>query len=126
MTCIDTSSPFNDPGARPADPPHGGETWECTWQVDLPISVVCPRTCECEGQHGEIWAENGGHWITECGATAHATERGWYCDAGHEHIDMAVRNAEGWDYFDDDEVDAIRTGRFLPNVAPRDMQGRPV
>ena len=39
--------------------------------------------------------------IVECGAVAWPTQRGWTCEAGHEHVTAEVRMTEGWDYASD-------------------------
>jgi hypothetical protein len=46
--------------------------------------------------------------IRECGATAVVTERGFECEAGHEHVNAETRDAEGWDYASDEEEAAVR------------------
>lgn len=102
------------------------ETDTCSWQVRVSINDLCPPTCECEGAHGEMFAEARGEMTRECGAPMHFTDRGWHCDAGHEHVNMESRHREGWDYFDDDEINAARNGTFMPAVAMRTMSGNEV
>lgn len=61
-------------------------------------------------------------WLTtvDCGADAIATERGWTCNAGHEHVTMETRLDEGWDYAEDadEAMDMARAG-----VQPFTMDG---
>lgn len=48
------------------------------------------------------WTEDGEPIVVECGALATATERGWSCEAGHEHVTAEARHNEGWDYAHDE------------------------
>lgn len=85
--------------------PAGADVFRCGWLV-------------------EHWTEDG-PGARECRAVAWLTDRGWECAHGHEHVDMETRAAEGWDYFDDDEIAAMRNGQWpLPLVEPRHMDGR--
>jgi hypothetical protein len=82
-----------------------GKVFVCDWLVERP----------------------SGEWndfepiIEHCGASAVITDRGFYCEAGHEHVDQQARMAEGWDYAEDaGEAETMaRAG-----VEPHDMQGR--
>lgn len=42
-----------------------------------------------------------GACYADCGAHVTFTERGWSCEAGHEHVSMEARHAEGWEYAED-------------------------
>ena len=79
------------------------DTAKCTWQVQVSINQICPRGCECEGIHGEMWAEARGEWVQDCGADVTETDNGWSCASGHSHI-------TGANYFDEDEIAAMRQG----------------
>lgn len=49
------------------------------------------------------------------GAVAWETDRGWECESGHEHVRAEVRDAEGWDYAEDDgDVKALAYGFKMP------------
>lgn len=68
---------------------HRGETWACTW--------LNGRT-----EH----TEDGPVLVTsECGALAYPLpgDRGYTCEAGHEHIYAEVRADEGWEYAEDQD-----------------------
>lgn len=61
-----------------------------------------------------------------CGRPASADARGWVCTGGHEHVTAEARQAEGWDYFDADEIAAFRSGDAFAYTGVRDMEGREV
>jgi hypothetical protein len=86
--------------------------WTCTWLV--------------ERFHPE--PDFPSDLVGECGAPVTEDDDGfgWRCEAGHSHRSMEARAREGWDYFDDDEIEAARNGAFLPAVDMRDMAGREV
>lgn len=88
---------------------HG--LWRCEWLVEL------------RGRYGVETNEDGEPIILECGAWAWelAGERGWTCEAGHEHVRCEVRDREMWDYCED-EGDAKNVARA--GKRPHDMQGR--
>lgn len=68
------------------------------------------------------WATEDGPASLDCGALAKVTDRGFDCEAGHEHVNMSVQFAEGWTYAEEDEAAAlIRAG-----VRVRLMDGTPV
>lgn len=93
----------------------GHDVFACGWLVE---SYTHPGRCDDEDEFGcggcEMLAE--GPRVVECGAVAVGTERGFTCLAGHGHVRAEVRHNEGWDYFEDDEFEAARNGRFLPAV----------
>lgn len=51
--------------------------------------------------------------VGECGAEIAFGPDAWVCAAGHEHVGMATRHAEGWDYAEDtgDAATLIRAGK---------------
>lgn len=57
-------------------------------------------------------------FIVECGATAVTDDRGFHCEAGHEHVELEVRLAEGWDYASDEEEAAGRAGYGFESRLP--------
>lgn len=65
-------------------------------------------------------ATEDGPAAVECGADAEATDRGWTCAAGHEHVTAEARHREGWDYAEDagEAMNMVRAG-----VEPRTMDG---
>lgn len=67
---------------------YAGEREACGWIVAGFESWVDEETGE-----GESWPVE-----KPCGAHVTFTERGWSCEAGHEHVSMQARAAEGWDY----------------------------
>lgn len=69
-----------------------GNTFRCDWLVQLP------------GQEYTDFEPI----IRECGSTAITDERGFHCEAGHEHVEAEVRLAEGWDYASDEGEAAVR------------------
>lgn len=85
---------------------HGGATiLACGWLV---------ATFRSFGED-EVWPDT-----VECGAEAILTERGYSCAAGHEHVTMEARHAEGWDYAEDyDEAKALA----FAGVEPLTMSG---
>ncbi len=86
---------------------HEGRVFTCDWLVQYPIPLT---------EDGARYAER------ECGAAAISTERGWACEAGHEHVSAAVRATEGWDYAADDGEAALLLehgwGAVLPDGKP--------
>lgn len=91
---------------------HTGDLFTCTWMIQTPFQwITDPET-------GEVFDVEAG--IRECGAEAVATDRGYTCTAGHEHINMQTRHAEGWDYAEDaDEA----LGLMKAGVQPFTMDG---
>lgn len=67
-----------------------------------------------------------GSWIVPCGNVAVGTARGWECYGGHAHVTAEARFEEGWDYVDADDVEAMRSGAFLPTFLPVNMDGTAV
>lgn len=59
--------------------------------------------------HGE-----DGPYERPCGAPAIATDRGFFCLAGHSHVNAEVRAQEGWDYAHDpfEARQLMRAGTF--------------
>lgn len=84
---------------------HAGKTYPCGWQIQVGLD------------------EDGGAVIDECGAAAWDTERGWKCDAGHEHVTAEARWREGWDYAAD-PGEAMLLARA--GVQPVAMDGGPI
>ena len=93
---------------------YEGRLFTCHWLIEAPghYVVVDEETGEAD------WIEGG---VVDCNAEAIATERGWTCAAGHEHVTMQARHAEGWDYAHDAE-EAKRLA--VAGVDAVDMQGR--
>ena len=89
---------------------HDGTLFTCHWAVEKWIGWVDEETGEADGDMQ----------IVDCGADAIATERGWTCTAGHEHVNIDTRMAEGWDYAQEygEAMDLARAG-----VEPRTMTG---
>lgn len=88
---------------------HRGETWACTWLNGW-----------------TEYTEDGPALVTEeCGALSWYLpgDRGYTCEAGHEHIHAEVRDREGWDYAED-----VAEARRLATVgvASVGMDGRPI
>lgn len=81
-------------------------------------STAAVRDCYTEGTAigGCTWMvparDEDGPIVIECGAPAFATERGWYCVSGHEHVSVLARVEEGWDYAEDagDAMTLVRAG----------------
>lgn len=91
----------------------GAEVGPCGWLVER-IHV----NYDPEGGGGEGWT------VTEdCGAEAIFDARGYRCAAGHEHVTMEARNAEGWDYAE--EYGEARD-LAMAGVEPRTMSGHVV
>jgi hypothetical protein len=61
-------------------------------------------------------ATEDGTIAVECGALARVTDRGFDCEAGHEHVIQEARIAEGWEYAED-EGEAMQLARA--GVEPR-------
>lgn len=96
-----------------------GALFACHWMVERPgrwVAYVDDETGEEVGDYIE-----GG--IEDCGAEAIASERGWSCAAGHEHVNVQSRVAEGWDYAE--EYGEARDLAFA-GVEPRTMSGHAV
>jgi hypothetical protein len=89
--------------AAPADEP-AGDTWVCGWLIEA-------------GRH----PEDGETIIRECQARAFATDTGWACEAGHEHVTAEVRVREGWDYASD-EGEAAQLAKY--GTEPVQMDGK--
>lgn len=89
---------------------HTGNLLTCHWMVERYIGWVDEETGYGEGEMH----------IVDCGAEAIATERGWTCDDGHEHVTMQARHDEGWDYAEcADEAQAM----VMAGVQPFTMDG---
>lgn len=81
-----------------------GNLFPCHWAVEKFV-----------GSPDERWLQ-----VVDCGADAIATERGWTCAAGHEHVNIETRHAERWDYVEDfgEAMNLARAG-----VEPLTMSG---
>ena len=90
----------------------GAEIAPCTWLVER---LVGGYYVEYDGQDDWVEAYTS---VEDCGAEAIYTDRGFECAAGHSHVSMYARQAEGWDYAED-EIEAGRMARA--GVEPRDM-----
>jgi hypothetical protein len=94
---------------------HEGATLEgsCMWSVSYyPEPTTDPET-------GEVYYyDDPFPLVRDCGAEVVSTRRGWECAAGHSHVWAEVREAEGWEYAEDDDEAArmIKAG-----VEPRDI-----
>lgn len=71
---------------------YAGRAFTCDWLVELWLPTD----------------DGPARVIEECGATAVTDERGFHCEAGHDHVDLHVRLAEGWDYASDAGEAALR------------------
>ena len=99
-------------GAYDPPPPPEPEPG-CGWMVEHRGQWV-----EYEVEPGEWYGEWTEPGVRECGAKVTETDRGWTCDAGHGHVFMEVRHAEGWDYAEDDG-DAMNLTKA--GTEPRDL-----
>ena len=83
-----------------------GNLFPCHWAVEFP-----GRWVVVDDETGESDYIEGG--IRDCGADAIATERGWTCAVGHEHVNTQTRWNEGWDYAEDagEAMNLVRAGR---------------
>lgn len=88
----------------------GAEITTCGWLVERYVGWVDEETGQADGSTMTV----------ECGAECIVDERGYRCDAGHEHVTMQARAAEGWDYAE--EYDEARALAFA-GVEPRTMSG---
>lgn len=70
---------------------HTGDLFACHWMVEKWVGWTDEETGQSEGDMQ----------VVDCGAEAIATERGWTCAAGHEHVTAEARHAEGWEYAED-------------------------
>lgn len=91
---------------------HAGNLFTCHWLVEIPFRWV---TDEETGEVFDVEAHT-----RDCGAEAIATERGWTCAAGHEHVTAEARRNEGWDYA---EEYGEAADLALAGVEPRTMSG---
>jgi hypothetical protein len=90
-------------------------------------SVASVRACYAAGKGAGFacdWIVEDYGWEGEvyhnpCRAHAVATDRGWTCEAGHEHVVAEVRRAEGWDYAEDSDV----RGLIAHGIVPVAMDG---
>lgn len=82
----------------------GGNLFPCHWLVERPGRTVYDDQGNCD------WIEGS---VGDCGAEAIATDRGWTCAVGHEHVTAQARWTEGWDYAADagEAMDLVRAGR---------------
>lgn len=104
----------------------GKEVFPCSWAVEV-HGHAGPHEFDPEyGDCVRCLPFEDGPRIEDCGAPAVADARGFRCAAGHEHVNMEARANEGWDYFDNDEIDAMKNGAFFPGGGVRDMAGRVV
>lgn len=89
---------------------HSDDLFSCHWATEKWIGWTDEETGESDGDMQ----------IRDCGAEAIATERGWTCAAGHEHVTMQARHDEGWDYAQEygEAMDLALAG-----VEPRTMTG---
>lgn len=88
---------------------YAGERVPCGWLVEYPGTYV---EVEMDGEHFSDWIEGG---VKECGAHVTFTDRGWSCEAGHEHVSMEARHAEGWEYAECyDEAQALAAAGVEP------------
>lgn len=104
----------------------GQEVFPCSWAVEVSRHTGPHEFIDCDDFDGCVRClpfEDGPR-IEDCGAPAIADERGFHCAAGHEHVTMQARHDEGWEYFDTDEIAAMKSGDFFPGVGVRDMAGR--
>jgi hypothetical protein len=92
---------------------HEGNLFACHWAVEKPVGWTDEETGDAEW-----WTE-----VADCGAEAIATERGWTCEAGHEHVNMQTQHDEGWTYVEEygEAMDVARAG-----VEPRTISGHVV
>jgi hypothetical protein len=83
--------------------------WTCGWQFEGAIATGDPDEPYYRG-------------ILECDAPARerADGSGYDCEAGHEHTYAEARQAQGWDYADEDEA----AGLAKAGVEPRTMTGQ--
>lgn len=88
-------------------------------------SVAVVRACyaghitRCEWL---IETHRGGElFITACDADAHHNNRGWRCENGHEHVNLATQYREGWSYVESYE-EAEVLARY--GIEARTMTGR--
>jgi hypothetical protein len=92
---------------------HEGNLFDCHWAVERWIGWTDEETGYSEGDTQ----------IVDCAAEAIATERGWTCAAGHEHVTMQARHDEGWDHAEEyGEAMAMA----LAGIEPRTMSGHVV
>lgn len=90
-----------------------GLLFACHWLVERYVGWTDEETGESDGEMQTL----------DCGAEAIATERGWTCAAGHEHVNVQTRHAEGWDFAEEygEAMDLAMAG-----VEPRTMSGHSV
>jgi hypothetical protein len=86
------------------------DMWSCGWQYEGAIAT---------GDPDEPWYLG----IIECDAPAQlrADGTGYDCLAGHEHTYAEARQAQGWEYCEDDD-EAGRLAKL--GVEPRTMTGQ--
>ena len=87
----------------------------CSWLIE---TNTHPGDCYPDEEYGvcqgcEMWWENGGRGIVECGASVTEHPNGWECEAGHSHY-------YGAEYFDEEEIAgmAARGISLPPNARP--------
>lgn len=87
-----------------------GNLFTCHWTVERYVGWTDDETGYSEGEMR----------FEDCGADAIATERGWTCAAGHEHVSIEARHNEDWEYAEDyDEARNLA----LAGVEPLTMSG---
>lgn len=74
-------------------------------------AVITVKACHAGNVLPCVWLvrrdTEDGPQARECGAAAIVSDAGFWCEAGHAHVSAQVRDAEGWDYAEDD-ADARR------------------
>lgn len=87
---------------------YTGAVTPCWWVISDNATWVDDETGESDS------------WPIErpCGAHTIHTDRGWSCEAGHSHVTIAARHAEGWEYAEDDQEAKNLLGA---GVEPRDL-----
>lgn len=53
-----------------------------------------------------------------CGASAVTDDRGFHCEAGHDHVNLQTRLAEGWDYASDEQEARGRASHGFESLLP--------
>ena len=95
------------------DFPEARQALEISSRPEVTDVFPCGWLVEASSEDGPI--------VVPCTAVAFGTDRGFTCLYGHGHVNAEVRAQEGWDYVDDDEAEAIRTGAWVPGFDPVPM-----